>query len=59
MKITEKDATDKTLFDLLYELCRKAGLDDTKACDTAEALQGDVWRAINRAGGDADLIPEE
>ena len=58
-RITERDANDKTLYDLLYELCRKAGMNDPEATDAALQLQSDVNRGIRRMGGDIDLIPEE
>ena len=59
MDITESDATQKNLYDLLYELCRKAGMDDNEAVDTALNLQSAVLVGIDNAGGTSDLIPEE
>jgi hypothetical protein len=59
MKITEDMATDKNLYDLLYELCRKAGMDDDKAVNLAQSLQHTVVRGIMQGGGDVDAIPEE
>ena len=58
-RITEKDANNQSLWQLLYELCRKAGMTDAEATDGALQLQHEVTRSIAQMGGDVEAIPEE
>lgn len=59
MKITEKDVTERLLYEVIYEYLRKCGLGDDEAVALALDLQSKVGYQAERAGGDCAQVPED
>ena len=59
MEVTEKDVTERLLYDVIYEYLRKCGLDDNTAVDLALNIQSQIGFSAEQAGGDTSLVPED
>ena len=59
MEVTERNITERLLYDVLYEYLRKCGLGDEAAVNLALDLQSKVGYAAEQAGGDTKQVPEE